>query len=559
MITHLFIQNYLLIRKLELAFYPGFSVITGETGAGKSILLEAINLLLGEKADTSAVLDPSKKCIIEATINVEKLIERNFFNELELDYEAVTIIRKEILTTGKSRVFINDTPVSLSTLRKFTEQIIDIHSQHTFFLLSQKKFQLAMLDQIANTSDEYQKYLVEWKKYGQLKRQTAQLKERLEKLEKEKDYYSYIVAEIDALNIKPDEIQQLEEELQILRNASKIKEDLYNLLFDLYNSDNALIQKGYNILRLFDNLQRHLNSIEPFRQRFNACLVELDDLRKEIEHFQEKITLDPQRLLELEQRYDIIQSILFKHKLKTLEELFTLRNNFIEYISEADKLSETLEQLEHETRLIHENLHNAAEFISAKRKSIIPFVEKQISNILKQLSIPYAKFCVHLSKKNTLSETAYDDLQFLFSANKSEEAKPLEKIASGGEMSRLMLALKAVMANSISLPVLFFDEIDSGVSGEVVKQMGSIFQQMGKKMQIIVITHLPQIAAMADYHIKVIKDQTANQTISKFRYLNEEEKVNEIATMLGGEKISKATLQTAQEMRQWTKIKRDAD
>lgn len=553
MFTHLFIQNYIFIQKLDIDFYNGFTVITGETGAGKSILIDAINLLLGEKADTSIISDTSKKCIIEGTVNVEKLLEPTFFDELELDYEPLTTIRKEISASGKSRAFINDTPVTLSTLRRFTEQIIDIHSQHAQFFLSQKKYQLSMLDQLAGTVKDYQEYQKLWKIYGQLRRELNNVKEKYELALKEKDYYTFLIQEIDALNVSPDEEIMLEEELQILRNATSIKEDLHTIQSLLQYADNAVIPTGYAILRIFDNVLQHFSSIGSLRERFHSCLVEMNDITQEITRLQERISVDPIRLQQLEQRYDSIHSLLFKHKIRTTRELLQIRNQFEAFVQDTDHLSDKLSSLENEIKRVSDTLHHLAQEISEKRKKVIPLIEKQIEQILRDLSIPHAKFSIHLTQKENLSDTGYDDIQMLFSANKGEEARPLEKIASGGEMSRVMLALKATMAQNTSLPVLLFDEIDSGVSGEVAKQMARIFKQMSEKMQIIVITHLPQIAAVADHHIKVLKDQSSHKTQSSFYYLNEEEKIYEIATMLSGNQITETTLQIAREMRHWVK------
>jgi len=548
MLKHLSIRNYILIRELEMDFHHGFSVITGETGAGKSIFLGALGLLLGDRADISAVSENTDKCIIEGTFNIKQAVEPSFFDENDLDYDENCVIRKEITSQGKSRAFINDTPVNLSILKSLSEKLIDVHSQHTTILLAKNSFHLALLDAVTGTSSEFKTYQNLWGEYKKTLAHIDQLTKATAELEKEKDYFSFLVNEIESLQPGLTEKEDLELELKVLQNAEKIKSVLLETSSELKFSEPNIHGQLSRVLHLLDSITNDIQQAAELSERLKSACIEVDDIATELSALESKISHDPNRLLQVEERLDALQSLFHKHRVQSTEELLSLSKTYSEKIKEAQDHDEQLEQA---TKIADKQLNeltHRADLISQKRRAIVPKLEEEITNILSMLAMPSAQFKVEMNRTENLSGRGFDDVAFLFSANKGESIQELSKVASGGEMSRLMLALKSVIARSSNLPVLIFDEIDTGVSGETAKKMASIFAEMGKTIQLIVITHLPQIAARADWHMRVIKKETAQETYTVMLHLDEQERIHEIATMLGGENFSATALQTAQEM-----------
>jgi DNA repair protein RecN (Recombination protein N) len=548
MLKHLSIRNYILIRKLEMDFYPGFSVITGETGAGKSIFLGALGLLLGDRADTSAVSDNAEKCIIEGTFDIQHSVDSSFFDENDLDYEALCVIRKEITSQGKSRAFINDTPVNLSILKSLSEKLIDVHSQHTTILLAKNSFHLTLLDAVAGTSGEFKTYHTLWNEHKKILAQIGQLSQASADIEKEKDYFSFLVNEIDTIQPGLTEKEDLEQELLILQNAEKIKAVLLETSSAMKFSEQSIHEQLSRVQHLLENIASNIPSVEELSVRLKSAGIEIDDIASELSALESKISHDPDRIIKAEERLDTIQTLFHKHRVQSTEELFSLRKTYSEKITGAEDHHEQLEKMRRIADEQLDDLRKRADYISQKRGAIIKELEGEITGILSALAMPSARFSVDLNRNEELSAKGYDDVAFLFSANKGESVQELSKVASGGEMSRLMLALKSVIARTSNLPVLIFDEIDTGISGETAKKMASIFSEMGKTIQLIVITHLPQIAGRADKHLRVSKQETEKETFTVMHHLDEDERIHEIATMLGGDNFTATALQTAREI-----------
>ncbi len=550
MLKHLSIRNYILIRELEMDFYPGFTVITGETGAGKSIFLGALGLLLGDKADISAVSENAGKCVIEGTFNIKHSVDPSFFDENNLDYEELCVIRKEISSQGKSRAFINDTPVNLNILKSLSEKLIDIHSQHTTILLAKNSFHLKLLDAVAGTSEDFKLYQNLWLEHKNVRGKIDQLAQVTADIEKEKDYFGFLVNEIDTIRPGITEKEDIEKELLILQNAEKIKAVLMETSFTMRYSEPSIHAQLSRLQHLLQNITSDIPAVTDLSNRLKSVCIEIDDIASELSNMELKIIHDPNHLAKVEERLDVLQSLFHKHRVQNTEELLTQRKTYLEKITGADVHHEQLEKLKKIADEQLNDLKKLADLISKNRGKIIKELEQEITGILTTLAMPSACFRVEMKRNEELSSRGYDQVAFLFSANKGEPVQELSKVASGGEMSRLMLALKSVIARTSNLPVLIFDEIDTGISGETAKKIAAIFSEMGKTIQIIVITHLPQIAGRANYHMLVSKKETQDETYTEMRHLTKNERIHEIATMLGGEKFSETTLQTAREILQ---------
>ncbi len=550
MLKHLSIRNYILIRELEMDFQRGFTVITGETGAGKSIFLGALGLLLGERADSSGISDPSEKCVIEGEFDISGSVGQDFFDENELDYETTCIIRREILPNGKSRAFINDTPVGLPVLKLLGEKLVDIHSQHSTVLLARNSFHLSLLDAVAGTGKIYQDYVTRWSSYQKLLKTLEDLKSRQNENERDRDYLTFLLNEISELNTFDEENEQLEHEMIILQNAGKIKSVLLSASSDIKFSENNIISQLGQTVSNLNSISELFVEISEIKTRLKSAGIELDDIASELSALEEKIQVNPERMIAVEERLDQIRRLLYKHKVHSSLELLKIKKDFEMKLTQIDQYNEEIDQLEKQSAQLKKELSAMASEISLKRTEIIPGLESEIEKILHTLSMPNAKFGVRNNRTEIFTVRGFDNISFYFSANRGEDIQELSKVASGGEMSRVMLAVKSVIARTQSLPTLIFDEIDSGISGETARKMAAIFEEMGKTIQLLVITHLPQVAAKADIHLLVSKTETAEKSYTHMQQLNDQSRVDEIAKMLGGDNYSQTTFKTAQELLQ---------
>ncbi len=548
MIKNIYIKNYALIEKLDIDFNHGFTVITGETGAGKSILLGALSLILGKRADTSVLKNKDTKCIVEATFDIEKYNLEKFFIKNDLDYNKDTNIRREIIPAGKSRAFINDTPVNLSTLQTITEQLIDIHSQNENLNLNNLNFQLKVIDAYAKTEKNLNLYK---KNYSEYKKAQKKLNEIIEKAEKEKtefDYLQFRFEELENANLTENEQEIAEEELRILSHSEEIQKNLSIANINISNDENGVIKNLLESITALSNITKyHSKSIE-LKSRLDSVKIEIEDLAPELDTLANDIEYNPQEIQKLTKRLDLIYSLQKKHIVTTVKELINIKNDIQNKLIKITSYKTVIAEIEKELELITGKLKTSADKLSTKRKTSIPSFEKNIVRIINELGIPYGKFIVEFEQTDNFKLQGTDSIKFLFSANKSSLPQEITKIASGGEISRLMLSIKSVIANSVALPAIIFDEIDTGISGEIADKTANIMLRMSKTMQVIDITHLPQVAAKANNHFFVYKEENESGTNTQIRQLTKEERINETAKMLSGEKITEASLKNAIEL-----------
>ncbi|SHI93621.1 DNA repair protein RecN [Flavobacterium terrae] len=542
MLTSLSIKNFALIEQLEMNFSNQFSIITGETGAGKSILLGALGLVLGNRADLTSLKDKEQKCIIEAHFDLTKYALKAFFESNDLDYEDQTIIRREILPSGKSRAFINDSPVNLSELQDLGEFLIDIHSQHQTRELTEESYQIEILDAIANNQDilaEYKKHLSEFKS---IKSELKKLQNEKESLSKEADYNSFLLEELLSANLKAGEQIELESTYEKLNNVEFIKENLDKSLGLANEEEIGIIQ---SLKEVKNSLQKVANLSEDYKNlldRVSSVLIEFDDISKEVLIQAEKLFNDPEKLELVSQKLQIIYNLQKKHNVATVEELLEIQNDLDSKVVLADDLDSKILKLIKNLEEQEISLEQLSSKITESRKSAAPILIDKIVDVLSQLGMPNARFSFEFKLSESFLTTGKDEILLLFSANKGTDFGLLKKVASGGEMSRIMLAVKSILADYSKLPTIIFDEIDTGVSGEIAQKMGDIMKVMSLKMQVFAITHLPQIAAKGDQHYKVFKSDKEDTTVSELKLLNSEERVVEIAEMLSGKDISESAI-----------------
>lgn len=542
MITSLSIENFALIDRLSIDFHSGFSTITGETGAGKSILLGALGLALGNRADLTSLKDKSRKCIIEATFRISDYGLQDVFDELGFDYDAETIIRREILPTGKSRAFVNDTPVNLQELQQLGNQLIDIHSQHETRELADRSYQFRIIDAVAGNSDLLRDYADKLKSYRDTQRQLDEAEQELARSQKEQDYNAFLLEELISANLREGEVQELESELAVLSNAGMITENFQKALL-LSADENMGIHRN---LREFRAALQKLASISDeynlLSERTGSLLVEFDDIVSEIEKLSEKVNVDPHRLDYVNERLQQLSALMKKHQVASEEELISVRIELDEKLVSATEIENRIESLKNSLADLGDGLNRLGKQIHDKREAAIPALTGNIVEILSRLGMPHARFNITLNLTDRYSENGMDDLDFLFAANKGSDFGPLKKVASGGEMSRIMLAVKSILAQYQNLPTIIFDEIDTGVSGEVANAMGDIMKSMGLAMQVLSITHLPQIAAKGQWQYKVYKSVEGDQTHSSIVRLSDDERIEEIAKMLSGSTVSDSAI-----------------
>ena len=545
MITSLSIENFALIEKLNIDFSNGFSIITGETGAGKSILLGALGLVLGKRADLTSLKNKDEKCIVEANFSIGKYNLKPFFEANDLDYEEETIIRREILPSGKSRAFINDSPVNLQQLQDLSFYLIDVHSQHQTLELSEEDFQFKILDSIANNQEPLSGFQLLLKTYRSAKSSLESKKSSFSAILKEKDYNEFLYQELESANLKQGELEELEQQYQSLNNVEFIKENLDKLL-SIANEDEFGILK--NLKEFKATLQKNTNFSSEYQslsERANSILIEFDDIVKELNRESELVFNDPEKLEAINQKLQLIYNLQKKHNVLTVEELIEIRENLESKVISVSTLETEITVLENGLKEYEAQLDAIAATISQSRREAIPNLSGKLIDILNLLGMPNVRFKIEIEPAANYQNNGKDNLQFLFSANKGTDFGLLKKVASGGEMSRIMLAVKSILSQYSKLPTIIFDEIDTGVSGEIANKMGEIMRDMSKTMQVFAITHLPQIAAKGSNHYKVFKTVLGENTVSELKLLNNKERINEIAEMLSGKDISDSAMNHA--------------
>ena len=548
MLTSLSIKNYALIDELQVHFNNGLSIITGETGAGKSILLGGLSLILGKRADLSSIKNNTQKCIIEATFDIANYNLKALFKAEDLDYEPQTIIRREILPSGKSRAFINDTPVNLDSLQVLGVHLLDIHSQHQTLQLTNDDFQFQVIDALAENSKTLADYESHLKAYKSLKSDLNRLQNQKTEAIKELDYNLFLLKELEDAKLVDGELETLEEEYETLNNIEEIKEKLSVAHQLLSNDDMGVISNLTEIKNHLSKLKGYASNYNDIYERINSSLIELDDVFSEIESAQEALDADPNRLEVVNSKLQVLHNLLQKHVVSDITELITIQNDLKDKVSVTENLDAAILQKETEIKSTLKIVNAVASIIHNNREKIVPKLKAQLEDILATLGMPNAKFNIALQPSDTFYNNGKDELAFLFSANKGGQFNALKKAASGGELSRIMLAIKSILSKYTQLPTIMFDEIDTGVSGEISNKMGSIMQDMSKTMQVFTITHLPQIAAKGDSHFKVFKEDVDNVTQTQLIKLNPEERIVEIAQMLGGANISTSALEHAKQL-----------
>jgi DNA repair protein RecN (Recombination protein N) len=548
MLASLEIKNYAIIEHAHIEFGKGLNIITGETGAGKSILLGALGLTLGERADSKSFFNPNEKCIIEASFDLSNNHLESFFKENDIDYESHTILRREIAPNGKTRAFINDTPVTLETLKFLASQLVNLHSQHETQELNSKGFQLDLIDFSANNESLLQSYTATFAEWKKAKIRLAELMQQQQSAQQEYDYHAFLLKEIEEANLDGLVLEQMEEELTTLNNAENIKSKLFLLVQAIENDELSalsILSKAYSEIK---DIARLGKTYEAIADRINSTIIELEDLKAEAENLAERTELDEERIQELEEKVNSANRLLKKHALSDIEALMMLKDELKEKTASLENISESIEKLEKECNSLYQEALTLAEKLSAARKKAAPMAEEKITGTLRLVGMPSAAFKVSVATKSELSESGMDEIEFLFSSNKGFEPQPLKKIASGGELSRVMLSIKSLLAASTALPTLIFDEIDTGISGDVAAKVGEVFRQISRHHQLISITHLPQIAAKAEKHFFIYKKEKEGKTQTHIQALNTEQHIKAVARMLSGEQITEASLSNARQL-----------
>lgn len=549
MLQQLYIHNFTLIDKLDIHFSSGFSVITGETGAGKSIILGAIGLLLGNRADARLVKAGTDKCIVEAHFDISRYDMQQFFIDNDIDYEPDDcIMRRELRANGKSRAFINDTPVSLTTARELGEQLVDIHSQHQNLLLQKDDFQLSVVDIIANNSKELQQYRTTYREYSDTKAALKKLEEQIAANRANEDFLRYQAKELADANLVAGELTELEQEVETLSHTEDIKTALYSADEALSNDNVGIISSCKSAISRLSTITEVYPPVRELADRLDSAYIELKDIAHDISSLADNVDYDPQRLEVASSRLDALYSLQQKHHVETIEELIALRDNILHQLSHIDNADEELDALKAKVNDLLAICTTKAKALTATRQKAAKKIEQQITDRLIALGMPNTRFEVRIEEK-PLSNDGADKPAFYFSANKNTPLQPVAQVASGGEIARVMLSLKAMISGAVKLPTIIFDEIDTGVSGRVAEMMAQIMKEMGdSNRQVISITHLPQIAALGSNHYKVEKTDTADGTTSTMRQLTPEERITELAQMLSGSNITDAAIQNARSL-----------
>ena len=549
MLKQLYIKNFTLIDELNISLYPGFSVITGETGAGKSIILGAIGLLLGNRADSKAIKAGRDRCVIEAHFDLSRYGMQKFFDDIDIDYDADdTIIRRELTAAGKSRAFINDTPVPLTRMRELGEQLVDIHSQHQNLLLQKEDFQLNVVDIIAQDTEQLKVYQKEYYAYRKAKELLEELKAEIAKNRENEEFMRFQHKELDDANLQEGELEQLEQEAETLSHSEDIKTALFEADSALSGDDDSILDKLKNATHHLENICDVYPSMADVTGRMQSSYIELKDIAQEISSSVDHVEFDPNRLDAINTRLDKLYTLQQKFHVETVTELIATRDRIAEQLSHIDNGDEDIEEKEKEVAALLVKAEKQAALLTSIRQKSAKAIEKEMKGRLIPLGIPNVRFEIAFAEK-PLSGNGADKVSFLFSANKSTQLQPVSQVASGGEIARVMLSLKAMISGAVKLPTIIFDEIDTGVSGKIAEKMADIMEEMGlQNRQVLSITHLPQIAAKGSHHYKVLKEETENGTISHMKELNNQERIEEIAQMLSGSDITQAALANAKEL-----------
>lgn len=547
MLQSIHIQNYALIESLDIDFHPGFSVITGETGAGKSIILGAIGLLVGQRADIKAIKKGANKCVVEARFNVSSYQLEEFFSEHDLEYEdGECILRRELMASGKSRAFINDTPASLAQMKALGEKLIDVHSQHQNLLLNHEDFQLSVLDILSHNEQQLASYKKLYATYKQTSRELASLIEEAEKNRQDEEYIRFQVTQLEEANLQADEQEELEQESETLSHAEEIKANLYKVDQIMASDDMTLLSATKECMQTLQGISRVFAPAQEWVNRLESCYIELKDLAGEVANASEDVEFNPTRLEYVNSRLNLIYSLQQKHRVSTVEELISISDDLRSKLDTITSSDDRILELTARKEALYKEVKEMAKVLTDVRSEAAKEVESQMQAYLIPLGMPNVKFAVELTPRKEPDASGMDCVTFLFSANKNGTLQNVASIASGGEIARVMLSLKAMIAGAVKLPTIIFDEIDTGVSGYIAEKMALIMQEMGQAdRQVISITHLPQIAARGANHYKVYKEDTEDGTNSHIRPLTHEERINEIANMLSGATMTEAALNNA--------------
>ena len=548
MLRNLTIDNYALIDRLDIDFDDGLSVITGETGAGKSIILGALSLVLGSRADSKVALDASSKCVVEATFDVEPYRLEALFDELDVDYSASTIVRREILPNGKSRAFVNDTPVGLQQLRTLTSRLIDIHSQHENLMLSNSDFQLDIVDTLADTADDLHKYSDLFNRYRDTRQQLRSLRDESDRFLAEKDYIEHQLSELVDANLVDGEQQSLEEEQNLINHSQEVIETLSSIIASLDGEESGVLSLLKSASTHIGRLEKYINRASEFADRINSSFVELKDIASELSSIIESTEFSEERKHFIDDRLNLIYSLQQKHRVSSVTHLLDIQNDFARRLDLIENFDDRISSLQKQIDELEKQLSAAAEHLSERRRAVGSLIEQKTETMLHELGMPNGRFEVSFSVTHDFTSRGRDKIEFLFSANKNRSPQPVAEIASGGEISRLMLVIKSLVAASQALPTIIFDEIDTGISGEIARKMGEIMQTMSASMQVVAITHLPQIASKGKTHYKVFKDESGETTQTRIACLTADERIVEIAEMIAGKNPSRSALDSAREL-----------
>ncbi len=547
MLQKLSIRNYALIDSVELELEKGLNIVTGETGAGKSIMLGALSLILGQRAETKYFFNQEKKCVIEGTFKLNEN-SQHLFHEHDLDYQEESILRREISIDGKSRAFINDTPVTLSVMKQVGEKLIDIHSQHATQEVSDAVFQLSIVDTLANHMPLLTEYRQRYHTYRKLNKQLTAMQAAADEARSKQDYEQFLFNELDAANLQPDEQEQLETELEALNNSESIKRSLMNSYALLSEQEVSVLPMLKEVVSQLNSIEKYNPEYESLNERLRSSLIELKDVSEELMVLEESVVFSVSRVEEINTRLDIIYALQQKHRVKTIEELIQIREALSNSLHKLMTGDEEIEKLQIDLERMHAELEKKADKLSQNRSKSIKSSEKQIDEILMQVGMPNAKIHLEQTVLDELGKDGKDQITLLFSANAGQAPAPVGKIASGGELSRLMLAIKSIMAKHTALPTLIFDEIDTGISGETALRVGDVIGHLEKNMQVLCITHLPQIASKGQAHYFVYKHEAKDKTTTGIRRLTAPERVDAIAEMLSGKNPGSSALENAKDL-----------
>ena len=546
MLKHLHISNYALIDQLEVGFNRGFNVITGETGAGKSILLGALGFALGDRADTNVLYDKDKKCVVEAQFELNDMALQPLFEANDLDFDTDCIFRRELSPQKKSRAFINDTPVSLQTMKEIGNQLVDIHSQHDSLLLTDADFQLKLLDEIAQNDTLLADYQTEYANYNAFKRKLHDLKEMATKNTAENDYMKFQLDELDKADLKEGEYADIEQTLGVMENAEEIKTLLVTANGLMEEGETSILGQFNELASTLSRLKNLLPDTEDLNERIENLKVELKDIAYDLRHKEDETQFDEGQLQSLQERYDLLNRLMMKHRVKDFEELIALRDGLKEKVNAFENIDEAIAQAEKQLKDSEKQLSSLAKTLHEKRCHAATAFSEKVVALVRQLAMPFAQFLVGVESQETFGSKGTDEIRFLFSANKGVAPDDIRRVASGGELSRLMLSIKSAVSDYNYIPTLIFDEIDTGVSGEVAAKIGGIMRQMGQSLQLISITHLPQVASQAERHYFIYKDNEGERTQSHIRLLDSSERIREIAKMLSNDQITPEALRAAE-------------